>query len=133
MIARGVVRQAEQFIRLGYANAIIHLFSASDKAEAVEWTPDTEYPDILLSCSGSMNMSLLLDLLKESTGKFLFLSDCSWDSRTKRAFMTWLETLPKDSVRIIQIGNEHKAPVLGCPLFVPEDFFPAMDHWLEGS
>jgi len=133
LIARGIARQVEQFIRLGYATAEIRLFSAGDSAASVDWNPDTEYPDSLLTCSGLLNMSLLLDVLKDSKGKYLFLSDCSWDSRTKRAFMTWLGAMPEDSVRIIQIGNEHKTSVLGCRLFVPEDFFVAMDHWLEVS
>ena len=133
LIARGVVRQAEQFIRLGYANAAIRLFSVCDKPEAIEWDPDTEYPNSLLTCSGLLNMPLLLDALKDSTGKYLFLSDCSWDSKTKRAFTTWVETLPEDSVRIIQIGYEHKSAMRGCQSFAPEDFFLAMDNWLEGN
>ena len=129
LIARNAVRQIEQCIRLGYASAQIRLFAANENFRKIDWNPNQEYPEDLWVCEGNLDLTRWTTDLFESSGKFLLLSDCAMDTKSKRLLAEWANKISADNIRIIKIGNEPIPKITSVQIFNTEDIFAALDHW----
>lgn len=130
LIARGVIRQIEQYIRLGYSGMNLQLFSISDKITPIEWNTKDEYPEVLFSCSGSLDLGALTNFVKPEETLCLIVSDCSWSGRTMRKFLRGVDELPNDTVRIIKVGAEQSSSIKNIKVFESEDILLALEGWI---
>jgi len=134
LIARGVVRAVEQYVRFGYANADLRLVAWNNKALVIDWQPDQEFPQELMVSKGSANANALLSLLgTKPGGKVLLLSDGFWPRVDAKELKRWKERLQPDTLRIIKIGADANPQLKGTDVFAAEDLFAALDGWLEGG
>lgn len=130
LIARGIVRQIEQYIHLGYSSMNLQLFSANDKITPIEWNTSEEYPEMLFNCFGSFNPIGLLDFIKLEDALSLIVSDCSWTGKTKWKFLHKLNDLPNDVLRIIKVGAEQTTSIKSVKVFESEDILLALEGWI---
>lgn len=130
LIARSVIRQIEQYICFGYSNIQLRLFSGNDKIEPVEWNPKDEYPEVLFSCSGSLDLDALTNFIKPEEVLYLIVSDCSWLGRSMRKFLRGVDELPDDTVRIIKVGAEYSPVIKNIKVFESEDVLLALEGWI---
>lgn len=133
-IARGVARAIEQYSRLGYCCADLRLIAWGCEARALEWNSDQEFPPELLVPTGSTNASTLISLCPaESDSKIVLLTDGFWTPADARQIRLWRENLPPDTLRVIKIGADANPQLKGSDVFSAEDFFAALDGWIEGG
>lgn len=130
LIARGVVRQVEQYIRLGYSSMTLQLFSVGNKITPIEWNPNDEYPEVLFSCSGTLDLDPLIDFIKPQESMYLIVSDCSWSGRSVKKFLRGIDALPDDTVRIIKVGAEQSPSIKNIKVFESEDTLLALEGWI---
>ena len=126
---------AAQWVQLGYGCAEIILCSwAAEARDFVDWSANDEFPAELLSCDGTSNWEALIQLLgKNPDGKVLLFTDGFWSQGNAKILRHWKECLPLDTLRIIKIGADANPQLKGPDVFAAEDFFAALDDWLEGS
>jgi len=60
LIARGVARAMEQYLRLGYGSADLKLVAWSNEARVVDWRSDQEFPPEVLVSGGAANAKALV-------------------------------------------------------------------------
>jgi len=133
-IARGVVRAIEQYLRLGYGRADLKLVAWSNETRIVDWHPDQEFPQELLATAGAASAKALVTLLgTEPGGKVLLLTDGFWSQADARELKRWKDQLQPDTIRVIKIGADTNPQLKGNDVFLAEDFFAALDGWLEGG
>jgi len=134
LIARGVARAIEQYLRLGYGTAELKLVAWSNEARLVDWRSDQEFPPELLVAGGNANASALASLFgKEPGGKVLLLTDGFWAHADAKQLKSWQQSLPPDTLRIIRIGADANPQLKGNDVFAVEELFAALDGWVEGS
>lgn len=134
LIARGVVRAVEQYLRLEYGRASLRLVAWCKEARVVKWIADDEYPPEMLHCEGTANADALLALLGEQPdGKVLLITDGFWSQEDARALKRWKEKLRLETLRVIKIGADVYPQLKGEDVFAAEDLFAALDGWLEGG
>lgn len=133
LIARGIVRAIEQFIRLGYASADLVLIGVGDEAAEVGWDANNEFPAELLISRGSFNVTAFTQLLGSQAERVVILTDGSWTRESERMLRKWNDTLPQDTLRIIQIGADTSRFLKDLNVFSTENVFAALDGWLEGD
>ncbi|PIY00884.1 MAG: hypothetical protein COZ23_05950 [Hydrogenophilales bacterium CG_4_10_14_3_um_filter_58_23] len=134
-IMRTAVMGVAQWVRFGYGCAEIRLCAwACEARQLLDWRANKEYPVELLACSGTSNVKALVQLLGEKPdGKVLLFSDGFWSRDDVRTLKRWKECLPLDTLRIIKIGADANPQLKGPDVFAVEDFFAALDGWLEGG
>lgn len=132
---RTVVMAIAQWVQLGYGGAEIRLSSwASETNDFLDWSAKDEFPAELLSCDGSSNWETLIKLLGEKPeGKVLIFTDGFWTKEGAKILRQWKELLPPDTLRIIKIGADANPQLKGTDVFAVDDFFSALDGWLEGG
>lgn len=134
LIARGVARAVEQYLRLEYGCAELKLAAWGNDTRAIDWHPDQEFPPELFVSGDSTNAKGLITFFgTEPQGKILLLTDGFWSQADAREFKRWQESLPKDTLRIIKIGTDANPQLKGKDVFVAEEFFAAFDGWMEGG
>lgn len=132
LIARGVARAVEQYFRLGYGRANVKLIAWCQEARVVEWSPDEDFPQEMLTCEGAANVEALINLLgKNPEGKILLITDGFWPLDDVRVLKRWREGLQEDTLRVIKIGADSNPQLKGAAVFAAEDLFAALDDWLE--
>lgn len=131
-IVRGLVREVEQYFRLGYApRSELKLVSWQDRAVLLPWQPGDEVPAEQLECKGSGNAEALIRLVGATVGdRYVILSDGYWADKTRRELKRWSEGLSGDALRIIRIGADANPKLTGTDVFESEDVLAAMDGWL---
>ncbi len=134
-IMRTVVMAIAQWVQLGYGGVEIRLYScASEAHDFLDWSAKDEFPAELLSCDGFSNWEALIQLLGEKPdGKVLLFTDGFWPKEGAKILRRWKECLPLDTLRIIKIGADANPQLKGTDVFAVEDFFTALDGWLEGG
>lgn len=133
-IARCVARTIEQYSRLGYSRADLRLIAWGCETRALEWNSDQEFPSELLMPTGSSNAKALISLCPaEPDSKIVLLTDGFWAPADTREIRLWRENLPYDTLRIIKIGADANPQLKGSDVFSAEDFFAALDGWIEGG
>jgi hypothetical protein len=133
-IARGVARAIEQYSRFGYCRADLRLIAWGCEARVLDWTSDQEFPPELLMPTGSSNAKALISLCPaEPDSKIALLTDGFWTPADTREIRLWRETLPPDTLRFIKIGADANQQLKGSDVFSAEDFFAALDGWIEGG
>lgn len=130
LITRGVVRQVEQYIRLGYSTIKLQLFSIDNKITPIEWNTNDEYPEVLFNCSGSLDLEPLIDFIKSDEALYLIVSDCSWAGRSVKKFLRSVGELPDGTVRIIKVGAEQSSSIKNIKVFESEDTLLALEGWI---
>ncbi len=134
LIVRGLVRQVEQFFRLGYGpTRELQLVLWADEATTQRWDPRDELPLELFECKGSAEGAALVELLGSSSdSSVLILTDGFWSDESHEAVKEWKNHLPHDALRILKVGADANPRLKGHDVFEAEDFFSAMDGWLDG-
>jgi len=132
---RTVVMSVAQWVHLGYGSVEIRLRSwASEARDFLEWSVKDEFPAELLCCEGTSNGEALIQLLGEKPdGKVLLFTDGFWSQENVKILKRWKECQPPDTLRIIKIGVDANPQLKGSDVFAAEDFFAALDGWLEGN
>lgn len=134
LIARGVARAMEQYLRLGYGSAELKLVAWSDEARVVDWPSDQEFPPELLVSGGAANAKALVSYFGlEPGGKVLLLTDGFWSQADARELKRWKQGLQPDTLRVIKIGADANPHLKENDVHPVEDFFAALDGWLEGG
>lgn len=131
-IVRGLVREVEQYFRLGYApRADLRLVAWQNHVVQLVWQPGDEVPAAQLECEGQADAGELTRLLGAAGGdRYLILSDGYWTDESRRELKRWRESLSGDALRIVKIGADANPKLTGPDVFESEDFFAAMDGWL---
>jgi hypothetical protein len=133
LIMRGLVRQVEQFLRLGYGpKKDLKLVLWNDEATSPTWNPDDEVPGELLDCQGSAEGDALVQFLGTSSGaKVLILTDGFWPEASRDAIKRWKAGAIPNALRIVKVGADANPKLKGPDVFEAEDFLAAMDGWLD--
>lgn len=132
---RTVVVAVAQWIQLGYGGVEIRLCNwGSEACDFPPWSAKDEFPAELLSCDGTSNWEDLIQLLGEKPdSKILLFTDGFWPQESAKILRHWKEYLPLNTLRIIKIGADANPQLKGPGVFAAEDFFAALDGWLEGG
>lgn len=132
-ILRTLVTSIAQWVLYGYGHAEVILWAWSIKVERIsDWSPKSEFPVELLSCSGATNLSSLTQSFDSKLdGKVLLLTDGFWSLDDVRALKRWKGGLPPDTLRIIKIGADANPQLKGPELFSSDDLFAALDGWSQ--
>jgi hypothetical protein len=134
LIARSVARAMEQYLRLGYGSADLKLAAWSNEVRVFDWPSDQEFPQELLVSGGAANAKALVSYFGLEPGcKILLLTDGFWSQADAREFKCWRQRLPPDTLRVIKIGADANPQLKENDVFPVEDFFAALDGWLEGG
>lgn len=134
LIARGVARAVEQYLRLGYGRAHLKLVAWCNEARVFDWRSDQEFPPELLVSEGAANAKALVSLFgAEPGGKVLLLTDGFWSHEDSRDLKRWKQDLQPDTLRVIKIGADANPQLKGKDVFAAEDLFAALDGWQEGG
>lgn len=133
LVARGVARATEQYLRLGYGRGEIKLVAWSNEVRLFDWHADEEFPlEMLISKNPGDVKALITFFGTEPSGKILLLTDGFWSQADAREFQRWKECLKANMLRVIKIGADANPQLKGKEVFTAEDFFAALNEWLEG-
>jgi hypothetical protein len=134
LIARGLARAIEQYLRLGYGRADLKLVAWGKETRIFDWHSDQEFPPELLVSGGSANVRALVTCFgTEPGGKILLLTDGFWSQADSRELKRWKECLQQGTLRVIRIGADANPQLKGKDVFAAEDLFAALDGWLVGG
>jgi len=134
LIARGLARMLEQYLRLGYAYADLKLVAWGDEARVLDWHPDQEFPPEMLVSEGAANAKALVTLFgKQPGGKVLLITDGFWSRADAKELKRWKESLQPDTLRLLMVGADANSQLKGADVFPAEDLFAALDGWLQGG
>ena len=133
LILRGLLRQIEQYFRLGYAPRIqLKLVAWNDAAVDVPWQPGDEIPSEVLNCRGSAEASALISTLSASAvgDRYVIITDGFWTDDARQELKRWRESRTEDALRVIKIGADANPKLTGPDVFEAEDLFAALEGWL---
>lgn len=133
LILRGLVRQLEQYLRLGYApKRDLKLVAWNDEAAVQPWSPSDEAPHELFDCSGSADGNALVRLVGTPTDdKVLLLTDGFWPDESRATIKRWKDAMAPGALRVIKVGADANPRLTGSDVFEVEDFWSAMEGWLD--
>lgn len=135
-IMRTLVKSVAQWMLYGHGRTEeVTLWAwGSDACRLADWDTNSEYPDELLSCTGTANALLLIQSLGDKPdGKVMIMTDGFWAQDDARNLRRWMGGLPSNTLRIIKIGPDANSQLKGTNIFESEELFAALDGWLEGS
>lgn len=134
LIARGVARSIEQYVRLGYGSADLRLVAWNNEVRVFDWRPDQEFPSELLVVGAAAKAEALVTYFgKGPSGKILLLTDGFWTQEDAKQMKGWKQELQPNTLRVIKIGADANPQLKGHDVFSAEDVFAALDGWLEGG
>jgi hypothetical protein len=133
LIVRGLVRQVEQYLRLGYGlRRDLQLVLWAEQVTAQVCDLREEVPEELFECAGPANGKALVELLGDSAdAKVLILTDGFWSDESRHAIEVWRSGVPQDTLRVLKVGADANPQFTGDYVFESEDFFSAVDRWLD--
>ena len=133
LILRGLLRQIEQYYRLGYApRTQLKLVAWNDAAVNVPWQPGDEVPSDVLTCRGTAEASALISTLSASAvdDRYVIITDGFWADDARQELKRWRESRAEDSLRVIKTGADANPKLTGPEVFEAEDLFAALEGWL---
>ncbi len=133
LVVRGLVRQIEQYVRLGYAaETELKLVAWQNEAAVIPWAPGDEVPMQLLECKGSADGEALMRLFSSHVpgNRYMLFTDGFWTEKGRLAIKQWRSQLDPNALRVIKIGADANPKVKGSDVFESEAFFAAFDGWL---
>jgi uncharacterized sporulation protein YeaH/YhbH (DUF444 family) len=134
LVARGMARAIEQYLRLGYGRGEMKLVTWSNEVRLFDWHADQEFPVEMLTSRNSVNVKALITFFEtEPNGKIILLTDGFWSQADVREFHRWKECLKPNMLRVIKIGADTNPQLKGKEVVIAEEFFAAMNGWLEGD
>jgi hypothetical protein len=132
LIVRGLVRQIEQFVQLGYGGGRdIKLVAWNNLATSVDWSVGDEVPSVMLECDGSSDAKALARFFEQEVDeddRVAVMTDGFWSHGTRTAIDQWRDGR---GLRIFRVGADANPKLEGAEVFEVEDFFAAMDGWLS--
>jgi hypothetical protein len=133
LVVRSLVREVEQYIRLGYGTKLdIRLVAWRDDAKCLAWSTGDEVPADLFDCKNPADGEVLVHLLgDQADDRFIVLTDGFWSDESRAAIKRWKAGLGRDALRVIKVGADANPKLNGPDVFEAEDFFAAMDSWLD--
>jgi hypothetical protein len=133
LVVRGLVREVEQYIRLGYGiKPDIKLVAWNNEAKSLAWSPEDEVPVDLFDCKNSADGEVLTKLLSgQADDLFIILTDGFWADEPQAAVERWEEVLGRDALLVVKVGADANPKLNGSNVFEAEEFFAAMDGWLD--
>lgn len=131
LVARGVVRQVEQYFRFGYAKPVdIHLATWCTEIKICNWQVDHEVPMEIFDCRGSSSGDALFSFIKQQPkSKFLVLTDGGWSSECGRSIRLEGKSIGADTLRFVKIGNNGDSALRGQKVAEVEGLFGLLDGW----
>lgn len=128
--ARGVVREIEQMVRLGYLQpGRIHLCSiCADGVKEIPWAPDDDYPTCLLSAEGSFAGTALVEFIRNSEERIVVVTDGFWRTSVINEVKEVVAGKNPGRVRIIKLGSS-AAYLHGDCVYSAEASWEALDGW----
>lgn len=133
-IARGLLRAAEQYFRLGYGEAGIQLVLWNETARAIPWDPDSELPGAAAVNAAPSDATALTEYFRTRTeGGVLLISDGFWSRKDIRALRQWKEQRTPGSIRVVLVGADahlkpgKSAAFSGDEVFSAEELFAALE------
>lgn len=134
LIARGIVREVEQYLRLGFAQAEPLLLSANNNTTEITWNPDEEYPEKMFNCHGVFNAKAVINCIQEKEGLFLLISDGDIGLKQEKVLQRWAENMPEDSLRVIVAGGDTMTGLRKhFKVFSSTEVLSALDDWIESD
>lgn len=132
LIIRGLVRQVEQYFRLGYATRVeMRLVAWRDHATPLVWNPGDEVPGELLDCRGSVGGAEIVSLLgRDPDDRYLLLTDGFCRDDTAEYLARWRDSLSPNALRIVKVGADSNPKMKGDAVFTAEHLLEAFDGWL---
>ncbi len=131
-IASGLVREIELYVHLGYGgDRDIELIAWRDVPTRVEWSVQDEVPTALFECHGSSDAGALVRFLEveaDEDDRVAVITDGFWTEESRAAIDRWRDG---GKLRIFTIGADANPRLKGAEVFDVEDFFAAMDGWLD--
>jgi len=138
-ILRTVAMTVAQWVRLGYGRSAIRLCVwAAEARHWADWNIQDEFPAEMLVCEGAANGRTLVQLLGDAPdGKVLILTDGFWTKGDVKTLNRWLQGLPPDTLRVIQIGADANPylsrNIKGAKVFTAEEVLAVLDGWLQAG
>jgi len=128
--ARGVVREIEQMVRLGYLQpGQIHLCSiCTAGVKDIPWSPDDDYPSCLLSAEGSFAGTALVEYIRSSEGRIAVATVGFWRTAVINEVKEAVARKTPGRVRIIKLGSS-AAYLHGDCVYNAESIWEALDGW----
>lgn len=133
LVVRGLVRQVEQYVRLGYATETdLKLVAWHTDATVIPWAPGDEVPPHIFECRGSADGAALARLFSgpRPGNAFMIFTDGFWSENSRIAIKKWKAELDPNTLRLIKIGADANPKMKGADVFEAEAFFAALDGWL---
>jgi hypothetical protein len=132
LVVRSLVREVEQYFRLGYAGKTdIKLVAWNQDAKVLPWSPGDEVPAGLLECRDSADGDALVQLLADQIdAKFMVFTDGFWSNESRGAIKRWKDEHGQSALRIVKVGADANPKLKGPEVFEAEEFFAALDGWL---
>lgn len=133
MMNRQICRSVEQYLRLGYGSASLHLVVATGEVNEIEWNTNDEFPLDKLPCLGSFNPLEVVKFFEGKTGHILIVTDGYVGAKGADILSDWALTLDPDSVRMIVTNPAKKFRSNSIKAFTTQEMFLALDQWLESG
>jgi hypothetical protein len=133
LVVRGLVRQFEQYVRLGYAaKTDLKLVAWHTDATIIPWSLGDEVPPRVFECRGRANGAALVRLFSVPCpgNQFVLFTDGFWSDNSRIAIKQWKAELDPNALRVIKIGADANPKLKGADVFESEAFFAAIDGWL---
>ena len=132
LVVRGLVREVEQYFRLGHAGKTdIKLVAWNQDTKIVPWSTGDEVPAELFECRDSADGDALVRFLADQVdAKFMVFTDGFWPDESRGAIKQWKDENDQSALRIVKVGADANPKLKGPEVFVAEEFFAAMDGWL---
>lgn len=132
-IMRTLVTSVAQWVLYGYGRTEITLRAwGSDVRCIADWCAGSEFPEELLSCTGTANaLSLIQSLGDKPDGNILLFTDGFWSQNDARFLERWRDNLPSNTLRIIKIGADANPQLKGPNLFSSDELFFVLDGWIQ--
>lgn len=131
-ILRNQIRAIDQYYRLLGKNVDIKLILWSNNPAVIDWGRGQDVPDGILDCNGRSDMSALIKAIgSDNEGYFAVLSDCFWDSNTRKELSEWSRALRPNHFRIIKIGEDANPSIKGPNVYEGSELIAALEDWVD--
>lgn len=131
LIVRETLRTISQYVKYYSYDIELHYIHAGDKIDLIETSLENDYPENFLELGIGFDVQSLVEQLSILDGYFLFLTDGSWGHSIIANLKKWKNTLPKGTVKIIQVSPGTLRFQRDFETYHSEDVIMALDSWLS--
>ena len=127
--ARGLVIKIGQHTSLGYSTIQPVLYSWSNELKTVPWSPEEDYPEVLMVGEGSTNASDLVSHFQNSSENILVITDGGLTNQDLSAFTEWEKTRERDSIKILQLSGDSEQSKFWSSTHHADDLIAILHSW----